>query len=93
MPYLTDCGIGFTTNCEDLSANLWKIGPPTVCLTMFFHGILALGWPNGLLTLLDDQMFAAFPAAVSDEIEEGLDEDPLDKVMDARTVLHRIPLQ
>ena len=51
---------------------------------MFFHGTLALGWPTGLLTLLDDQMFAAFPAAVSDEIEEGLDEDPLDKVMDAQ---------
>ena len=84
VPYLTDCGIGFTTNCEDLSANLLKIGPPTMCLTMFFHGTLALGWPNGLLTLLDDQMFAAFPAAVSDEIEEGLDEDPLDKVMDAQ---------
>ena len=45
---------------------------------------MARGWPNGLLTLLDDQMFAAFPAAVSDEIEEGLDEDPLDKVMDAQ---------
>lgn len=65
-------------------ANLLKIGPPTMCLTMFFHGTLALGWPTGLLTLLDDQMFAAFPAAVSDEIEEGLDEDPLDKVMDAQ---------
>lgn len=29
-------------------------------------------------------MFAAFPAAVSDEIEEGLDEDPLDKAIDAQ---------
>lgn len=36
------------------------------------------------MTLLDDQMFAAFPAAVSDEIEEGLDEDPLDKAIDAQ---------
>ena len=83
VPYLTDSGIGFTSNCEDLYKSLEDWSTNRV-----FDDVLSWDFSTWLSEWtvdksLDDQMFALFPAAVADEIEEGLGENPLVQIMDA----------
>ena len=82
VPYLTDCGLGFTSNCDELYRSFEDWSTNRV-----FDDVLSWDFCTWLSEWtvdksLDDQMFAAFPAAVSDEIEEGLGGNPLDQVMD-----------